>query len=36
VSVRKDESGQVADDDIEDKIRSFARARRRARGIEDS
>jgi hypothetical protein len=36
VSVRKDESGQVADDDIEDKIRSFARARRRARGVEDS
>jgi hypothetical protein len=36
VTVRKDESGQVADDDIEAKIRSFIRARRRAKGVDDS
>lgn len=36
VSVRRDQSGQVADDDIEAKIRSFMRARRRAKGVDDS
>lgn len=35
VSVRKNESGQADDDDIEAKIRSFARARRRAKGADD-
>lgn len=36
VSTRKSDSGQVADDDIERKILSFARARRKGRGVDKS